>query len=397
MNDRERELRRMTQELLARSGGGDARTREESAMADLDRTTEGHARIRVVGVGGGGTNAVNRMMRGNLKGVEFIAMNTDHQALQQSTAQRKIRIGTKVTRGLGAGGDPQKGRDAAEESRDELTKALGDSDMVFVTAGMGGGTGTGAAPIVAEIARESGALTIGVVTKPFRFEGARRQRIAEEGITLLQEQVDTLITIPNERLMQVVDKKTTLAEAFKVADDVLRQGVQGISDLIVYPGLINLDFADVKAIMSGQGAALMGIGFGTGDTRAADAARDAVASPLLETTIAGAKGILLNVTGGKDLTLYEVNEAAQLVSESADKDAQIIFGTVIDESIKDEVKITVIATGFTGHIDVIGALAYEPQARPVAQERPSFAIPQRYALPGNADDLDIPAFLRDRR
>jgi cell division protein FtsZ len=397
MNERERELRRMTQEFLARSGGGDARKREESAMADLDRTTEGNARIRVVGVGGGGANAVNRMMRGNLKGVEFIALNTDHQALMQSTAQRKIRIGSKVTRGLGAGGDPQKGRDAAEESRDELTKALADSDMVFVTAGMGGGTGTGAAPIVAEIAREGGALTIGVVTKPFRFEGLRRQRIAEEGISILQERVDTLITIPNERLMQVVDKKTPITEAFKVADDVLRQGVQGISDLIVYPGLINLDFADVKAVMSGQGAALMGIGFGTGDTRAADAARDAVASPLLETTIAGAKGILLNVTGGKDLTLYEVTEAAQLVSESADKDAQVIFGCVIDEAMKDEVKITVIATGFTGHIDVLGTLAYEPQARPVAQERPNFAIPQRYALPGNADDLDIPAFLRDRR
>jgi cell division protein FtsZ len=397
MNERERELRRMTQEFLARSGGGDARKREESAMADLDRTTEGNARIRVVGVGGGGTNAVNRMMRGNLKGVEFIALNTDHQALIQSTAAHKIRIGSKATRGLGAGGDPQKGRDAAEESRDELTTALADSDMVFITAGMGGGTGTGATPIVAEIARESGALTIGVVTKPFRFEGLRRQRIAEEGITILQERVDTLITIPNERLMQVVDKKTPITEAFKVADDVLRQGVQGISDLIVYPGLINLDFADVKAVMSGQGAALMGIGFGTGDTRAADAARDAVASPLLETTIAGAKGILLNVTGGKDLTLYEVTEAAQLVSESADKDAQVIFGCVIDETMKDEVKITVIATGFTGHIDVLGTLAYEPQARPVAQERPNFALPQRYALPGNADDLDIPAFLRDRR
>jgi len=397
MNERERELRRMTQEFLARSGGSDARKREESAMADLDRTTEGNARIRVVGVGGGGTNAVNRMMRGNLKGVEFIALNTDHQALMQSTAAHKIRIGSKATRGLGAGGDPQKGRDAAEESRDELAKALADSDMVFVTAGMGGGTGTGAAPIVAEIARESGALTIGVVTKPFRFEGLRRQRIAEEGITILQERVDTLITIPNERLMQVVDKKTPITEAFKVADDVLRQGVQGISDLIVYPGLINLDFADVKAIMSGQGAALMGIGFGTGDTRAADAARDAVASPLLETTIAGAKGILLNVTGGKDLTLYEVTEAAQLVSESADKDAQVIFGCVIDETMKDEVKITVIATGFTGHIDVLGTLAYEPQARPVAQERPNFALPQRHILSGNADDLDIPAFLRDRR
>ncbi|MGA8016538.1 MAG: cell division protein FtsZ [Candidatus Dormiibacterota bacterium] len=366
-------------------------------MADLDRTLEGHARIRVIGVGGGGSNAVNRMLRSNLKGVEFIAVNTDHQALQQSGAQRKLRIGAKLTRGLGAGGDPDKGRQAAEESREELAKAVADSDMVFVTAGMGGGTGTGAAPVVAEIARETGALTIGVVTKPFRFEGLRRQKIAEEGIVCLQERVDTLITIPNERLMQVVDKKTTITDSFKVADDVLRQGVQGISDLIVYPGLINLDFADVKAIMSGQGAALMGIGFGSGDTRAADAARDAVASPLLETTIAGAKGILLNITGGSDLTLYEVNEAAQMVSESADKDAQIIFGTVIDEGMKGEVKITVIATGFTGHIDVLGALAYEPQARPVAQERAAFGIPQRGAMPMNPDDLDIPAFLRDRR
>ncbi|MGD0833390.1 MAG: cell division protein FtsZ [Candidatus Dormibacteria bacterium] len=367
-------------------------------MADLDRTLEGNARIRVVGVGGGGSNAVNRMIRSNLKGVEFIAVNTDHQALQQSGAHKKIRIGGKLTRGLGAGGDPQKGLQAAEESREELTKALADSDMVFITAGMGGGTGTGGAPVVAEIAKESGALTIGVVTKPFRFEGLRRQRAAEEGIANMQDRVDTLITIPNERLMQVVDKKTPITEAFKVADDVLRQGVQGISDLIVFPGLINLDFADVKTIMSGQGAALMGIGFGTGDTRAADAARDAVASPLLETTIAGAKGILLNITGGPDLTLYEVNEAAQLVSESADPDAHIIFGTVIDDSMKGEVKITVIATGFTGHIDVLGTLAYEPAARPVASaERPAFVIPPRGSMPLNPDDLDIPAFLRDRR
>jgi cell division protein FtsZ len=367
-------------------------------MADLDRTLEGNARIRVVGVGGGGSNAVNRMIRSNLRGVEFIAVNTDHQALQQSGAHKKIRIGGKLTRGLGAGGDPQKGLQAAEESREELAKALADSDMIFITAGMGGGTGTGAAPIVAEIAKEGGALTIGVVTKPFRFEGLRRQKAAEEGISNMQDRVDTLITIPNERLMQVVDKKTPIVEAFKVADDVLRQGVQGISDLIVFPGLINLDFADVKTIMSGQGAALMGIGFGTGDTRAADAARDAVASPLLETTIAGAKGILLNITGGSDLTLYEVNEAAQMVSESADPDAHIIFGTVIDEAMKGEVKITVIATGFTGHIDVLGTLAYEPAARPVASaERPTFVIPPRGSMPLNPDDLDIPAFLRDRR
>src|SRR5438132_6752548 len=375
------------------------RQREETAMAELDRTLEGNARIRVVGVGGGGSNAVNRMIRSNLKGVEFIAVNTDHQALTASSAHKKVRIGMKLTRGLGAGGNPQTGADAAEESREELRKVLADSDMVFITAGMGGGTGTGAAPIVAELAKESGALTIAVVTKPFRFEGLKRQKAAEDGISNLQTRVDTLITIPNERLMQVVEKKTPMQEAFRVADDVLRQGVQGISDLIVYPGLINLDFADVKTIMQGQGQALMGIGFGSGDTRAADAARDAVASPLLETTIAGAKGILLNVTGGPDLTLYEVNEAAQLVSESADPDAQIIFGTVIDEHLKGEVRITVIATGFSGQIDVLGTLAYEPAARPMAteQRQPSFTVGGRPASPFNADDLDIPAFLRDRR
>jgi cell division protein FtsZ len=374
-----------------------SRQREEKPMNDLDRTLEGNARIKVVGVGGGGSNAVNRMIQSRLKGVEFIAVNTDHQALQLSNAHKKVRIGSKLTRGLGAGGDPERGGQAAEESREELTKLLEDCDMVFVTAGMGGGTGTGAAPAVAEIAREQGALTIGVVTKPFKFEGLKRQRAADDGIANLQGRVDTLITIPNERLMQVVDKRTPITEAFKLADDVLRQGVQGISDLIVFPGLINLDFADVKAIMSGQGAALMGIGFGNGDTRAADAARDAVASPLLETTIAGAKGILLNVTGGPDLTLYEVNEAAQLVSESADPDAQIIFGTVIDEQMKGEVKITVIATGFTGHIDVLGTLAYEPAARSMPVASPAFTIGGRSATPPNADDLDIPAFLRDRR
>src|SRR5438552_856268 len=291
---------------------------KEDAMRDVDRTLEGNARIKVVGIGGGGSNAVNRMIRSKLRGVEFIAVNTDLQALNSSEAPMKMHIGRKLTRGLGAGGNPSVGQDAAEESREELQKLLADADMVFVTAGMGGGTGTGAAPVIAEIVRAQGALTIGVVTKPFRFEGVRRQKCAEEGIGNLQSKVDTLITIPNERLMQVTDKKTTITDAFRIADDVLRQGVQGISDLITYPGLINLDFADVKTIMSGQGAALMGIGFGSGDTRAADAARDAVASPLLETTIAGAKGILLNVTGGTDLTLYEVNEAAQLVSESAD-------------------------------------------------------------------------------
>ncbi|HEV7466382.1 MAG TPA: cell division protein FtsZ, partial [Candidatus Dormibacteraeota bacterium] len=253
----------------------------------MDRTLEGNARIKVVGVGGGGSNAVNRMIRSKLRGVEFIAVNTDLQALNSSEAPVKMHIGRKLTRGLGAGGNPSVGQDAAEESREELQKMLSEADMVFVTAGMGGGTGTGAAQVIAEIVRSQGALTIGVVTKPFRFEGVRRQKAAEEGISSLQSKVDTLITIPNERLMQVTDKKTTITDAFRIADDVLRQGVQGISDLITYPGLINLDFADVKTIMSGQGAALMGIGFGSGDTRAADAARDAVASPLLETTIAG--------------------------------------------------------------------------------------------------------------
>jgi cell division protein FtsZ len=357
---------------------------------ELDRTLEGNARIKVVGVGGGGSNAVNRMIRSKLRGVEFVAINTDLQALNNSEAQVKMHIGRKLTRGLGAGGNPTVGAEAAEESREELSKLLHDCDMVFVTAGMGGGTGTGAAPIVAEIARQLGALTIGVVTKPFRFEGVKRQKSAEEGIVGLQQRVDTLITIPNERLMAVVDKKTPITDAFKIADDVLRQGVQGISDLIVFPGLINLDFADVKAIMSGQGAALMGIGFGSGDTRAADAARDAVASPLLETTIAGAKGILLNITGGPDLTLHEVNEAAQMVAESADPEAQIIFGTVIDERLQGEVKVTVIATGFTGMIDVHGTVAYEPVIRPVQERVPSYSTLR-------ADDLDIPAFLRDRR
>ena len=369
-------------------------------MPELDRTIEGNARIRVVGIGGGGSNAVNRMIRSKLRGVEFIAVNTDVQALSHSEAQVKVNIGRKLTRGLGAGGRPEVGMEAAEESRDDLGKLLHDSDMVFIAAGMGGGTGTGAAPVVAEIARQQGALTIGVVTKPFRMEGRKRQISAEEGIANLQTRVDSLITIPNERLLQVSDKKTTLVEAFKIADDVLRQGVQGISDLITYPGLINLDFADVKAIMSGQGAALMGIGFGSGETRAADAARDAVASPLLETTIAGAKGVLLNITGGADLTMFEVQEALQLVGESADPEAEIIFGTVIDERLNGEVKVTVIATGFVGGgEDMMSRAFFEPAGRPVMSTPAPQAAPVYggHAPSYNPDDLDIPAFLRDRR
>ena len=371
--------------------------------SDLDRTVEGNARIKVVGVGGGGSNAVNRMIKSKLRGVEFAAVNTDLQALNLSEAPVKLHIGRKVTKGLGAGGNPEIGMEAAEETREELVKLLDGADMVFVAAGMGGGTGTGAAPVIAEVAKSIGALTIGVVTRPFRMEGMKRQRSADEGIANLSQRVDSLITIPNDRLLQVSDKKTTLLQAFLIADDVLRQGVQGISDLITHPGLINLDFADVKAIMQGRGAALMGIGFGTGDTRAADAARDACASPLLETTIAGAKGVLLNITGGSDLTMFEVQEALQLVGEAVDPEAEIIFGTVIDDRLQGETKVTVIATGFTPLMDVLGHQAYEPVLRPQAATPPlvHHAAEQYQPVRAGASydpaDLDIPAFLRDRR
>jgi cell division protein FtsZ len=312
----------------------------------LRSDSENFALIRVIGVGGGGSNAVNRMIRAELMGVEFIAVNTDAQALLQSDAPHKIRIGDKVTRGLGAGGDPAIGQRAAEEDQEKIYEALKDSDMVFVTAGMGGGTGSGAAPVIAEIARELGALTIGVVTKPFDFEGQRRKTTAEKASELLRVKVDTLITIPNDRLRDVVSKNTSIIEAFQVVDDVLRQGVQGISDLIIVPGLINLDFADVKAIMRNAGTALMGIGRATGDSRAAEAARIAIASPLLEVTMNGAQGVLFNITGSKTLGLFEINEAAQIIKEAADPEANIIFGAVIDDRMGDDVMITVIATGF---------------------------------------------------
>ena len=369
-------------------------------LEDLDRTIGGNARIKVIGVGGGGSNAVNRMIKAKLRGVEFIAVNTDKQALDASDATVKLHIGRKVTRGLGAGGNPEVGESAAEENREDLTRLLHDTDMVFVTAGMGGGTGTGAAPVIAEIARSTGALTIGIVTKPFVFEGTRRMEAADRGLEEMAGKVDTLITIPNERLIAVTDRKTPIVDAFRKADDVLRQGVQGISDLIVYPGLINLDFADVKAIMSGQGAALMGIGHGSGDQRATDAARDAIASQLLETTISGAQGILLNITGGADLTLYEVNEACQMVRKNADPSCNIIWGTVIDDHMGGEVKITVIATGFTvtgGHLS--SAERYRQMRPQDLIERP--ASPARLEEPRRTpsafDDLDIPAFLRERR
>ena len=304
------------------------------------------ASIKVVGCGGGGTNAVNRMVEAGLQGVQFIAVNTDRQALALSHADVKIQIGEKLTKGLGAGAVPDIGRRAAEESREEIAQALKGADLVFVTAGMGGGTGTGAAPIVAEIAKENNCLTIGVVTKPFAFEGKQRMKNAELGINELKQSVDTLVVIPNDRLLQVVSKGTTMLEAFRIADDVLRQGIQGISDLIAMPALINLDFADVKTIMESGGMAHMGIGVGKGETRLVDAAKNAIQSPLLETKIDGARAVLINITGGKDMSIMEINEAANLVMESADSDANIIFGAGIDESLEDEVRLTVIATGF---------------------------------------------------
>lgn len=306
--------------------------------------------IRVVGVGGGGSNTVQRMIHSKMRGVEFIAVNTDAQALANNDAAVKIQIGKDTTRGLGSGADPEIGRHSAEENKEEIYETLKSSDMVFVTCGMGGGTGTGASPFVAEIAKELGALTVGVVTKPFSFEGQRRRKIAEMGIQELKEKVDTLITIPNDRLLQVIDKKTSLFDAFGVVDDVLRQGVQGISDLITLHGIINVDFADVKAIMQDAGSALMGIGRGSGDNRAIEAARSAIESPLLELSIDGAKGILFNITGGTDLGMYEIDEAAKAITEAADPDANIIFGAIIDEAMQGEVKITVIATGFEGEV-----------------------------------------------
>lgn len=307
---------------------------------------EGFAQIRVIGVGGGGSNAVNRMILANMMGIEFIAMNTDAQALLLTEAPHRIRIGDKLTRGLGAGGNPGVGTKAAEENAEDIYEVLKGSDMVFITAGMGGGTGTGASPVVAQVAREVGALTVGVVTKPFAFEGKKRQLAAEEGINNLKQHVDTLITVPNDRLLQIADKRTSLSDAFRLADDVLRQGIQGISDLITVPGLINLDFADVKTIMSAAGSALMAIGEASGDTRAVEAAQIAIASPLLDIDISGARGVLFNITGGMDMTLFEVNEAADIISQAAHPDANIIFGAVQDANFDGHVKITVIATGF---------------------------------------------------
>jgi cell division protein FtsZ len=403
----------------------------------LRSDSENFALIRVIGIGGGGSNAVNRMIRAELMGVEFIAVNTDAQALLQSDAPHKIRVGDKITRGLGAGGDPGIGQRATEEDAEKIYEALKDSDMVFITAGMGGGTGSGGAPVIAEIARDLGALTIGVVTKPFAFEGARRRLNAERAIEGLRDKVDTLITIPNDRLKDVVAKETSIVDAFRVVDDVLRQGVQGISDLITVPGLINLDFADVRAVMKDAGSALMGIGRASGDGRAASAAREAIASPLLEVNIAGAQGVLFNITGGASLGLYEIDEAAEIIKETADPEANIIFGTVIDERMGDDMSITVIATGFDAtrkrelHVrtsagaDVRSGALPSDFARELADQRAATPIPigsDQPAAPGLApaasaaapvraaaaeaprrgpqnelEDLDIPAFLRRNR
>ncbi|HEY9901617.1 MAG TPA: cell division protein FtsZ [Candidatus Sericytochromatia bacterium] len=354
------------------------------------------AKIKVIGVGGGGGNAVNRMIASEVAGVEFWSINTDAQALAQASAPKRLQMGQKLTRGLGAGGNPAIGQKAAEESRDEIAHAIENSDLVFITAGMGGGTGTGAAPIVAEVAKEMGALTVGVVTRPFTFEGRRRTSQAEEGIAALQSRVDTLIVIPNNKLLSVISEQTPVQEAFRVADDILRQGVQGISDIITIPGLVNVDFADVRAVMADAGSALMGIGVGSGKSRAREAAMSAISSPLLESSIEGARGVVLNITGGSDLTLHEVNAAAETVYEVVDPNANIIFGAVIDDKMQGEIRITVIATGFTGETQSTPAIRETPyQRRPIAPT-PNPPAPKS-ETPGTKPGLDIPEFLQRRR
>ncbi|MGM7701083.1 cell division protein FtsZ [Pseudalkalibacillus sp. Hm43] len=381
-------------------------------MLEFDMNMDGLAKIKVIGVGGGGSNAVNRMIENNVQGVEFIAVNTDAQALNLSKAETKMQIGSKLTRGLGAGANPDIGKKAAEESKEQIEEALEGADMVFVTAGMGGGTGTGAAPVIAEIAKEIGALTVGVVTRPFTFEGRKRSTHAVGGIETLKEKVDTLIVIPNDRLLEIVDKNTPMLEAFREADNVLRQGVQGISDLIAVPGLINLDFADVKTIMTSKGSALMGIGVAAGENRASDAAKKAISSPLLETSIDGAKGVLMNITGGSNLSLYEVNEAADIVSSASDEDVNMIFGSVINEDLKDEILVTVIATGFDEVQNqakqqqpqrpkqTMNNQNQQPSPQKSREEQPQRQESQRSTNSSPQTDindtLDIPAFLRNR-
>jgi len=395
-------------------------------MAEIKPPVETFARIKVIGVGGSGGNAISRMIETKLKGVEFVAINTDAQDLHQNKAPEKVHIGKNLTKGLGAGMNPDVGRQAAEENRDEIQEVLKGADMVFVTCGLGGGTGTGAAPIVAETAKELGALTVAVVTKPFAFEGAQRRAIADEGLENLRERVDSLITIPNDKLLQIIDKKTTLLNSFKIVDDVLRQGVQGISDLITKAGVVNVDFADVKAIMSNSGSALMGIGLGSGENRAADAAKAAINSPLLELSIDGAKGVLFNVSGCSDLTMLEINEAANIITESIDPNAKVIFGAVVDDTIrKGEVQVTVVATGFDvdnvkeAPIERLSRIVKEDSAKDEEEKKDSPRItfpsrkienakmiieekvpPRRISAISDSkdleedDELEIPAFIR---
>lgn len=379
-------------------------------MLDFDTNMEELATIKVIGVGGGGNNAVNRMIEHGVEGVEFIAVNTDAQALNLSKAESKIQIGGKLTRGLGAGANPEVGKKAAEESKEQLEEVLKGADMVFVTAGMGGGTGTGAAPVIAQVAKDLGALTVGVVTRPFSFEGRRRSTQAVSGIDTLKGSVDTLIVIPNDRLLEIVDKNTPMLEAFREADNVLRQGVQGISDLIAKPGLINVDFADVKTIMYDKGSALMGIGIATGETRATEAAKKAISSPLLETSIDGAHGILMNITGGTNLSLYEVQEAADLVTSAADQEVNVIFGSVINENLNDEIVVTVIATGFDENAQKVDsrqkqqrpAMGQTQQAAAKQSNEPNTTREREASNPPVSkprtedDELDIPTFLRNR-
>ncbi len=372
-------------------------------MLDFESNNDQLATIKVIGVGGGGSNAVNRMIEHGVQGVQFIAVNTDAQALNLSKAETKLQIGEKLTRGLGAGANPEVGKKAAEESREAIEEVLQGADMVFVTAGMGGGTGTGAAAVIAQISKELGALTVGVVTRPFLFEGRKRSVQAGNGVESLKENVDTLIVIPNDRLLELVDKNTPMLEAFREADNVLRQGVQGISDLIAVPGLINVDFADVKTIMQDKGSALMGIGVATGENRAADAAKKAISSPLLETSIDGAHGILMNISGGANLSLFEVQEAAEIVTSAADQEVNVIFGSVINENLKDEIVVTVIATGFDESSQTSSP---RPHAqRPVAGPGANAQTGQQQRQPERAtsnhpsyeeDTLDIPTFLRNR-
>lgn len=380
-------------------------------MLHFDEMMDQVAKIKVIGVGGGGSNAVNRMIEHGVQGVEFIAVNTDAQALNMSQADVKLQLGAKLTRGLGAGANPEIGKKAAEESREQLTEILSGADMVFVTAGMGGGTGTGAAPVIAEISKEIGALTVGVVTKPFMFEGRKRMQHAVSGVQNFKEKVDTLIVIPNDKLLEIVDRNTPMLEAFKEADNVLRQGVQGITDLIAVPGLINLDFADVKTIMTEKGSALMGVGVATGEHRATEAAKKAISSPLLETSIEGAKGVLMNITGSANLSLYEVTEAAQIVQSAADEEVNLIFGSVINDNLEDEIIVTVIATEFENEPldfeipsaqEMMKNLLKKKQAtppsteesKPQVEETPVSSNPEPAKAPDVEETMDIPSFLR---